>query len=59
MAGIINDAIVGPFAVPDGVKMNAQSYVEFSIVRRILPKEFPPLVQEVAIGPKEEHDIYA
>lgn len=28
-AGIINDAIVGPFAVPDGVKMNAQSYVEF------------------------------
>ena len=28
-AGIINDAIVGPFAVPDGVKMNPQSYVEF------------------------------
>ena len=28
-AGIINDAIVGPLAVPDGVKMNAQSYVEF------------------------------
>ena len=28
-AGIINDAIVDPFAVPDGVKMNAQSYVEF------------------------------
>ena len=28
-AGIINDAIVGPFAVPDGVKMNAQVYVEF------------------------------
>ena len=28
-AGIINDAIVGPFAVPDGVKMDAQSYVKF------------------------------
>ena len=28
-AGIINDAIVGPFAVPDGVKMHAQSYVKF------------------------------
>ena len=28
-AGIINDAIVGPFSVPDGVKMNAESYVEF------------------------------
>ena len=35
-AGIINDAIVGPFAVPDGVKMNAQSYVEF------LKKNFLP-----------------
>ena len=28
-ARIINDVIVGPFAVSDGVKMNAQSYVEF------------------------------
>ena len=35
-AGIINDAIVGPFAVPDGVKMNAKSYVEF------LKKNFLP-----------------
>ena len=28
-AGINTDAIVGPFAVLDGVKMNAQSYAEF------------------------------
>ena len=28
-AGIINDQIVGPFRVPDGVKMKAQSYVAF------------------------------
>ena len=35
-AGIIKDAIVGPFAVPDGVKMNAQSYAEF------LKKNFLP-----------------
>ena len=35
-AGIINDAIVVPFAVPDGVKMNAQSYVEF-VKQNFLP----------------------
>lgn len=28
-AGIINNQIVGPFRVPDGVKMNAESYVAF------------------------------
>ena len=28
-AGIINDQVVGPFRVPDGVKMKAQSYVAF------------------------------
>ena len=35
-AGIINDASVSPFAVPDGVKMNAQSYVEF-LMKNFLP----------------------
>ena len=28
-------------------------------VCRIPQEEFPPLVQEAAIGPKEEDDIYA
>ena len=28
-AGIINNRIVGPFRVPDGVKMCAKSYVDF------------------------------
>ena len=28
-AGIINDTIVGPFRVPDGLKMNSQSYCNF------------------------------
>ena len=41
-AGIINDAILGPFAVPDEVKMSAQSYVEF------LKKNFLP-VHEAAV----------
>ena len=45
-AGIIDDAIMGSFAVSDGEKMNAQSYVEF------LKKKFSSLVQEAAIGTK-------
>ena len=28
-AGVIDGVILGSFAVPDQVKMNAQSYVEF------------------------------
>ena len=52
-AGIINDAIVGPFAVPDGVNMDAKSYVEF------LKKNFLPWYRKQRIGPKEEDDIYA
>ena len=35
--GIINNQIVGPFRVPNGVKMCAKSYVDF-------PQKFPSLV---------------
>ena len=48
-AGIINNAIMGPFAVRDGCL----------IVCRIPQEELPFLVQEAAISPKEEGDIYA
>ena len=51
-AGIINDAIVGPFAVPDGVKMNAKSYVEF------LKKNFLPWYRKQRLALKR-YDIYA
>ena len=46
-AGIMNDAIVSPFAVPHGVKMNAQSYVEF------LKKKFLSRYEN------QENDTYA
>ena len=47
-AGIINDAIVGPFAVPDGVKMNAQAYVEF------LKKSFLPWYRKQQLAIKRK-----
>ena len=47
-AGIINDAIVGPFAVPDGVKMNAKSYVEF------LKKNFLPWYRKQRLALKRK-----
>ena len=47
-AGIINDAIVGPFAVPDGVKMNAKSYVEF------LKKNFLPWYRKQQLALKRK-----
>ena len=47
-AGIINDAIVGLFAVPDGVKMNAKSYVEF------LKKNFLPWYRKQRLALKRK-----
>ena len=47
-AGIINDAIVGPFSVPDGVKMNAKSYVEF------LKKNFLPWYRKQQLALKRK-----
>ena len=47
-AGIINDAIVSPFAVPDGVKMNAKSYVEF------LKKNFLPWYRKQRLALKRK-----
>ena len=46
--GIINDAIVGPFAVPDDVKMNAQLYVEF------LNKNFLPWYKKQRLALKRK-----
>ena len=47
-AGIINDAIVGPFAVPDVVNMNAKSYVEF------LKKNFLPWYRKQRLALKRK-----
>ena len=47
-AGIMNDAIVGPFAVPDGVNMNAKSYVEF------LKKNFLPWYRKQQLALKRK-----
>ena len=50
--GIINNQIVGPFRVPDGVKMCAKSYVDFL-------KKFTSLVYETTTSIKEEDDFHA
>ena len=50
-AGIINNHIVGPFRVPDGVKMCAESYVDF------LKKNFPPWYKkQPLLARKRMHD---
>ena len=47
-AGIINDRLIGPFRVPDGVKLTADSYIEF------LKKNFLPFFKKLSSDEKKE-----